>query len=116
MSDSGGPGVRPGRRGLIKWYRSRARARPPEADTRMPTRDPSEFPVAEAYRLGAVDYLTKPLIPDILRAKVAVFADLFRKAERVRELERQRGEAARRAAEEQLRLMVESATDYAIFS
>ena len=82
----------------------------------LTARDPSEFPVAEAYRLGAVDYLTKPLIPDILRAKVAVFADLFRKAERVRELERQRGEAARRAAEEQLRLMVESATDYAIFS
>src|SRR5205823_3440473 len=48
----------------------------------------THFPVAEAYRLGAVDYLVKPLVPDILRAKVAVFVDLFRKAERVRELER----------------------------
>src|SRR4051812_25467402 len=38
--------------------------------------DGDEFPVAEAYRLGAVDYLVKPLVPDVLRAKVAVFAEL----------------------------------------
>ena len=37
-----------------------------------------EFPVAEAYPLGAVDYLVKPLVPDVLRAKVAVFVELFR--------------------------------------
>jgi PAS domain S-box-containing protein len=59
----------------------------------------AEFPVAEAYRLGAIDYLVKPLIPDILRAKVAVFVDLFRKGERLRQLERR--ERAR--AEEALR-------------
>jgi PAS domain S-box-containing protein len=79
----------------------------------------THFPVAEAYRLGAVDYLVKPLVPDILRAKVAVFVDLFRKAERVRELERGqrlRAERALRHAEGQLRLIFESATDYAIFS
>src|SRR5690242_17760747 len=29
--------------------------------------------VVEAYRLGAVDYLVKPLVPEILRAKVAGF-------------------------------------------
>ncbi len=79
----------------------------------------TDFPVAEAYRLGVVDYLVKPLIPDILRAKVAVFVDLFRKAERVRELERGqrlRAERALRQAEGQLRLIFESATDYAIYS
>src|SRR5262249_54761773 len=50
-----------------------------------------DFPVAEAYRLGAVDYLVKPLVPEILRAKVTGFVELFQKTERLRELER-RGE------------------------
>jgi PAS domain S-box-containing protein len=70
-----------------------------------------EFPVAEAYRLGAVDYLLKPLVPDILRAKVAVFVDLFRKAERVRELERrerERAEAALGRSEERYRTLFTS--------
>src|SRR4051812_12764782 len=32
------------------------------------------------YQAGAVDFLTKPLQPAVLRSKVAVFADLFRKS------------------------------------
>jgi signal transduction histidine kinase len=35
--------------------------------------------VLTGYGAGAVDYLTKPLNPKIVRHKVAVFADLFRK-------------------------------------
>jgi len=31
------------------------------------------------YSVGAVDYLTKPLDPQILRSKIAVFVELFRK-------------------------------------
>ena len=36
--------------------------------------------VLEGYEVGAVDYLTKPVNPQILQSKVAVFADLFRTA------------------------------------
>lgn len=35
--------------------------------------------VLEGYETGAVDYLTKPINPQILKSKIAVFADLFRK-------------------------------------
>lgn len=34
--------------------------------------------VLEGYGVGAVDYLTKPVNPEVLRAKVAVFVDLHR--------------------------------------
>lgn len=37
------------------------------------------------YRSGAVDYISVPVIPEVLRAKIAVFAELHRKT---RELER----------------------------
>ncbi len=39
------------------------------------------------YEAGAVDYLPKPVVPEILKAKVAVFVELFRKSERLRESE-----------------------------
>jgi light-regulated signal transduction histidine kinase (bacteriophytochrome) len=41
----------------------------------MGTGQPEVF---RGYEVGAVDYLTKPFSPDILRAKVAVFVDLFK--------------------------------------
>jgi len=67
--------------------------------------------VLSGYGVGAVDYLTKPVNPPILRHKIAIFADLFRKTralavlnetlearvkERTAELEK--SEAALRAA------------------
>jgi signal transduction histidine kinase len=42
--------------------------------------------VVAGYGAGAVDYLTKPVNPQILRHKVAVFADLFRKTRALAEL------------------------------
>jgi signal transduction histidine kinase len=36
--------------------------------------------IRRGYTLGAVDYLTKPFVPEILRAKVAVFVELHRKS------------------------------------
>src|SRR5690348_9247868 len=43
-----------------------------------------EFPAAEAYNLGAVDYLVKPLVPEVVRAKVAGFAEIFAEAAEAR--------------------------------
>jgi signal transduction histidine kinase len=66
------------------------------------------------YGAGAVDYLTKPINPQVLRQKIAVFAELFRKTralaelnetleERVKErtFELEKSEAALRAADRQ---------------
>ena len=44
----------------------------------------SDTQIHRGYALGAVDFLFKPIVPEILRAKVAVFADLYRKTEEVR--------------------------------
>ncbi len=52
--------------------------------------------VDEAYAAGAVDYLVKPLDPAVVRAKVAVFAELFLKAEQIRQKEEERREIDRR--------------------
>jgi signal transduction histidine kinase len=42
--------------------------------------------VITGYGAGAVDYLTKPVNPEILRHKIAIFADLFRKTRALAEL------------------------------
>jgi PAS domain S-box-containing protein len=41
--------------------------------------------VDKGYAVGAVDYMFKPFVPEILRAKVSVFVDLFRKTAQIRE-------------------------------
>jgi PAS domain S-box-containing protein len=40
--------------------------------------------IYKAYSQGAVDYLEKPVNNDVVRAKVAVFVDLYRKQERLK--------------------------------
>jgi signal transduction histidine kinase len=40
--------------------------------------------VFRGYTVGAVDYLVKPVAPDVLRSKVAVFVELFNKQEALR--------------------------------
>ncbi len=41
--------------------------------------------IYRGYSVGAVDYLMKPIDGDVLRAKVAIFVELFRKDRRIRE-------------------------------
>ena len=48
------------------------------------------------YEMGAVDYVPVPVVPEVLRAKVKVFAELYRKT---RQLERLNAELERRVAE-----------------
>lgn len=59
------------------------------------------------YEVGAVDYLTKPLVPEVLRSKVSVFVDLHKKnAALTSEIkERKVAEAQLRDSEVQLRAL-----------
>ena len=43
----------------------------------------------KAYQRGAVDYISVPIVPELLRAKVTVFADLHRKTRQMEMLNQQ---------------------------
>src|SRR2546421_570997 len=40
-----------------------------------------EMQIFKGYALGAVDYLCKPIVPQVLRSKVSVFVDIHRQQE-----------------------------------
>ncbi|MDB6156140.1 MAG: sensor hybrid histidine kinase [Chthoniobacteraceae bacterium] len=63
------------------------------------------------YGAGAVDYITKPLNPAVLRSKVGVFIDLFRKTAALAQMNRamEAEIVERQKAEERFRLVVEAA-------
>src|SRR5579872_4930391 len=42
----------------------------------------------KGYQRGAVDYISVPVVPELLRAKVSVFAELHRKTQQLRRLNR----------------------------
>src|SRR5262252_2716825 len=48
----------------------------------------SEVDRLRGYEMGAVDYVPVPVIPEVLRAKVRVFADLYRKNRQLEQLNR----------------------------
>jgi PAS domain S-box-containing protein len=75
----------------------------------------------KAYAHGALDYLTKPLDPDAVRAKVAALVDLWRRGESIRgremalhEQERAALRSAVRQTEAELRLIIDGVRDHAI--
>jgi len=59
--------------------------------------------VIAGYGAGAVDYLVKPVNPEILRQKVAVFADLYRKTRELDELNNSLEERVKERTAELLR-------------
>lgn len=70
--------------------------------------DTLDADVVRGLTSGAVDYLVKPVVPEILKYKVSIFVDLYRLRERVKQ-------QAVRQSEERFRLLVEGVQDYAIF-
>ena len=70
--------------------------------------DTLETDILRGATSGAVDYLFKPVVPQVLQSKVSVFVNLYQMSEN---LKRQ----AVRQSEERFRLVVESLQDYAVF-
>ncbi|HEX3599866.1 MAG TPA: response regulator [Lacipirellulaceae bacterium] len=67
-----------------------------------------EVQIAKGYSLGAVDFISTPIDPDVLRTKVSVFVELFQKTETIRQqaahrVQLAREQAARQVAEKAMR-------------
>jgi signal transduction histidine kinase len=65
-----------------------------------------EVRAAQGYAHGAVDYILSPVVPEVLRAKVRVFVDLFRMT---RQVQRQAEERVALAEEKSKRAAAEEA-------
>jgi signal transduction histidine kinase/DNA-binding response OmpR family regulator len=67
-----------------------------------------EVQMAKGYSLGAVDFISTPIDPEVLRTKVRVFVDLYQKTETIRQqaahrVQLAREQAARQVAEKAMR-------------
>src|ERR1700682_552743 len=58
----------------------------------------SETHVSRGYSLGAVDYILTPVVPEILRTKIAVFVDLYKKTEQIKRQAEEREKLIREQA------------------
>lgn len=84
----------------------RARKRSRETPILFLTAYRSDEQLFRGYDLGAVDFLFKPIVPEILQSKVAVFVELSRSAQ----LLRRQAEALART-EQKFRAVLEAAPD-----
>src|SRR3954452_25471845 len=55
-----------------------------------------EMHVQRGYSMGPVDYILAPIVPEVLKTKISVFVDLYRKSEQIK---RQAEWLRRRAAQ-----------------
>lgn len=58
----------------------------------------SELDRLKGYKVGAVDYVSIPVVPEILRSKVAVLVELYQKRRELQELNRNLAQANERLA------------------
>lgn len=72
----------------------------------------TENHVTRGYSLGAVDYILAPVVTEILRAKVSVFVDLYRKTAQIK---RQANERTSRIRAEAARAEAEAARERSAF-
>ncbi len=67
----------------------------------------SELDRLKGYKVGAVDYVSIPVVPEILRSKVAVLVELYQKRRELQELNRNLASANARLAEANTTLQAE---------
>ena len=68
--------------------------------------------ISRGYSLGAVDYILTPVVPDILRAKIGVFVELFKKTEQIKRQAEERESLVReQAIAEHARVEAEKASE-----
>jgi signal transduction histidine kinase/DNA-binding response OmpR family regulator len=97
----------PGLNGIETAALIRKRSRSAHIPIIFITADYNDETMTRGYALGAVDYITSPVVPEILQAKVRVFVDLYLLA---RQAERQAQEHIALAEEKAARAAAEQAT------
>ena len=71
----------------------------------------SELDRLRGYKAGAVDYVSIPVVPEILRSKVAVLVELYCKRHELRQLNRILANANKQLAEANLTLQAEKTSE-----
>jgi signal transduction histidine kinase len=67
----------------------------------------TEFDRLKGYKAGAIDYVYIPVVPEILRSKVAVLVELYRKRRELQSVNRELAESNKRLAEANYALQTE---------
>jgi signal transduction histidine kinase len=76
----------------------------------------SELDRLKGYKLGAVDYVSIPVVPEILRSKVAVLVELYRKRRELSELNRRLAQANEELSRANATLQAEKARELQVLN